>query len=143
MSPWNPAWQAALPVHNRHPLVDCRSMPVSQAKSARIRSTVAAIPPGCVCAYGRIAELAGLPGRARLVGQVLSELPPGHDLPWHRVVRASGAVAFPAGSDPFSRQVSRLREEGVAVKDGKVDLERHGWQMSLAQRLWGVRDAGG
>ena len=35
--------------------------------------------------------LSGIPGRARLVGRILAE--DGHDLPWHRVLRADGTCA--------------------------------------------------
>ena len=40
-----------------------------------ILQQVAKIPPGKVATYGQIAWLAGLPGRARLVGRVLGTLP--------------------------------------------------------------------
>lgn len=36
---------------------------------------VAEIPCGCIATYSQIAWLAGLPGRARLVGRVLASLP--------------------------------------------------------------------
>ena len=63
-----------------------------EAKRRAIMEAVAQIPPGCVLSYGKVAELAGLPGRARLVGNVLKTLPPGSKLPWHRVVNAAGEI---------------------------------------------------
>ena len=44
-------------------------------KTARIEAILALIPPGRVVSYGQVADLAGLPGRARLVGKVLRETP--------------------------------------------------------------------
>ena len=41
-------------------------------------------------------------------------------LPWHRVLRSDGRVAFPAGSQGFDEQVQRLRAEGVQVESGRV-----------------------
>lgn len=85
----------------------------------RILATVRAIPPGQVAGYGEVARRAGLPGRARLVAKVLA----GNDdpaLPWHRVVRADGRIAFPADSPGFGEQCRRLRAEGVPVERGRV-----------------------
>src|SRR6185437_15905720 len=48
--------------------------------------------------YAAIAARAGLPGRARLVGKLLGEVPDGVELPWFRVLRASGEIALPKGS---------------------------------------------
>ncbi len=66
----------------------------------RVRGIVAAIPAGSVLAYGAVAARAGLPGRARLVGRILAE--DGHDLPWHRVLRADGTPrpTLPPSSGP-------------------------------------------
>ncbi len=63
-----------------------------------IRQTVRRIPPGRVATYGEVAALAGLPGRARLVGRSLGQ-DDGPPLPWHRVVAAGGRIALPEGSD--------------------------------------------
>ena len=57
---------------------------VTPALWVRIWETVELIPPGRVASYGQVAEEAGLPGRARLVGRVLSLLPEGSPVPWHR-----------------------------------------------------------
>lgn len=112
-------------------------MPVKAAHVAAIREAVAAIPRGQVCAYGRVAEVAGLPRRARLVGRVLAELAPGDKLPWHRVVRASGQLAFAPDSAGYARQSTRLEDEGVVIRNHRIDLERYGWQVTIDQRLWG------
>lgn len=98
---------------------------------------IGSIPPGRVASYGEIAQRAGLPGRARLVGRVLGDTPPGVELPWHRVLRADGRLAFPPGSRAFGEQVRRLAAEGVLVIHGRVDLARHGWERDLDGLLWG------
>ncbi|MGQ0775205.1 MAG: MGMT family protein [Pseudonocardiales bacterium] len=85
----------------------------------RIRSVVAAIPPGTVLAYGDVAARAGLPGQARLVGRILAE--DGHDLPWHRVLRADGTPAPHLAAE----QLARLRTEGVLAESDRVPMRRY------------------
>lgn len=105
-----------------------------------ILEVVSAVPRGRVTTYGGVAQRAGWPGRARLVGRVLSRLPSGSRVPWHRVVAAGGRIAFPDGSDARRRQVERLRTEGVGFRGGRVDLARHGWgspRGTLDRLLWG------
>ncbi|MDM7926973.1 MAG: MGMT family protein [bacterium] len=87
------------------------------------------IPPGKVTTYGRIADLAGFPGQARLTGYALHSLKEGTDVPWYRVLNASGRISFPAGSDAEAVQRSLLEAEGVNFQEnGSVDLERYGWK---------------
>jgi methylated-DNA-protein-cysteine methyltransferase-like protein len=71
------------------------------------------IPTGKVISYGYLAELAGLPGRARWVGKTLSSLPDDTQLPWHRVVNASRRISFPADSEGYKTQRQRLESEGI------------------------------
>ncbi|PRQ04149.1 Methylated-DNA--protein-cysteine methyltransferase [Enhygromyxa salina] len=90
-----------------------------------ICATVEAIPRGRVASYGQVAELAGLPGRARLVGRVLSHLPPGSEVPWQRVVNARGEISLP--DDAGARQRRLLEREGVSFSaSGKIDMRRFG-----------------
>ncbi|MGH3780908.1 MAG: MGMT family protein [Pseudonocardiaceae bacterium] len=85
----------------------------------RVRGVIAAIPAGSVLAYGQVAARAGLPGRARLVGRILAE--DGHDLPWHRVLRANGTPAPHLAAE----QLTRLRTEGVLAEGGRVPMRRY------------------
>jgi methylated-DNA-protein-cysteine methyltransferase related protein len=86
---------------------------MDDATVERVRALVRAIPPGQVRSYGEIADEAGL-SSARLVGRLLAE--DGHDLPWHRVVRADGRFAPHLATE----QAARLRVEGVLATDGRV-----------------------
>ena len=63
-------------------------------KVKQIWKTVQAVPFGKVASYGQIADLAGLPGRARLVGKSLGLAPHSMQLPWYRILRSSGQLAF-------------------------------------------------
>jgi methylated-DNA-protein-cysteine methyltransferase-like protein len=102
----------------------------------RILAAVRAIPRGQVAGYGEIARRAGLPGRARLAARVLSgNADPA--LPWHRVLRADGRIAFPEGSAGFREQSRRLRSEGVEVRNGRV--RRAAAAFDLDAEVWGRR----
>ncbi|HZH44407.1 MAG TPA: MGMT family protein [Lysobacter sp.] len=89
------------------------------ASAQRIYAAIRAVPPGQVAGYGEIARRAGLPGRARLVARLLAQ---NEDpaLPWHRILRSDGRIAFPPGSRGFREQCARLRAEGVKVENGRA-----------------------
>ncbi|HKE47779.1 MAG TPA: MGMT family protein [Rhodanobacteraceae bacterium] len=108
---------------------------------AKILRVIRSIPRGVVVAYGEIAERAGCRGRARLIGRVLAESPT-EDLPWHRVLRADGRIAFPPGSRSFREQVRRLAAEGILVVRGRVKLDAHGWDRNLDAALWAPPSGG-
>ncbi len=112
-----------------------------QASAAAILAVIARIPRGRVTTYGSVATRAGLPGRARLVGKLLRELPAGSKLPWHRVVAAAGRVALPPSSPSRQRQIELLKREGILVVRGRVDMRQHGWSAAtnddLDRLLWG------
>jgi methylated-DNA-protein-cysteine methyltransferase-like protein len=86
-----------------------------------IWDVVCAIPRGQISTYGAVARAAGLPGRARLAGFALRMAPRDVNVPWHRVVGAGGRIVFPKASRQHREQAQRLRAEGVAVKDGRID----------------------
>ena len=116
------------------------AVPAGEAAVAAIHATVARIPPGRVSSYGEIAARAGLPGRARLVGKALGKTPDGVELPWFRVLRSDGRIAFPPQSKPYREQRARLLVEGVRVERGRVDLARYGWDRNLDFALWAPPD---
>lgn len=89
--------------------------PVTDEQVELVRSLVAAIPLGRVSTYGDIAALAGL-SSPRIVGWIMRT--DSSDLPWHRVIRASGRPA----QHLATRQLELLRAEGVLTVDGRVAL---------------------
>lgn len=102
----------------------------------RIWETIQDIPRGCVANYAQIAEISGIPRGARQVGYALRHTPKNLELPWHRVITSSGRIAFDSGSRQFRLQRDRLREEGVMVSDGKVDMKKYRWAPDLDELLW-------
>jgi alkylated DNA nucleotide flippase Atl1 len=86
----------------------------------RVLDVVDRIPPGRVMTYGDVAEFMGS-GTGRTVGTVLSKH--GHEVPWWRVVQASGRPAEPHIQDALGR----LRAEGCPVRGDRVELVRARW----------------
>ena len=107
-----------------------------EERARRITATIRGIPEGRVASYGQVADMAGVPRGARQVGYVLRNLPADHGVPWHRVLRASGEIAFPEGSRGFREQVRRLRDENVPVSRGRVNMHRWRWQPDLDELIW-------
>ena len=93
----------------------------------RIWQIVYQIPAGRVASYGQIAALAGLPRRARQVGNVLRNLPKPTTLPWHRVCNSQGRLSLPEGSASYREQKDRLESEGIVFDRGRIALARYGW----------------
>lgn len=110
--------------------------PASEAEHVRalyreIRGVVRRIPRGRIATYGQIAELAGIPGGARVAGAAMKTLQPADKVPWQRVLGKAGKTrARIAIHDPVGAATQRqlLEREGVAVGDsGLVALDRFGW----------------
>ncbi len=97
---------------------------------AAIYAVVRRIPKGWVATYGQVAAMAGLPRRARLVGQVLQHLDPAIKIPWHRVVNAKGEVSYTLsrnGGDALQQRL--LEQEGIEFDDrNRFNLERFRWR---------------
>ena len=108
----------------------------------QIWKTVQLIPKGKVACYGQIADLAGLPGRARLVGKALGKVPASgwqeKKVPWHRVINSQGKISFPIGSDYFEKQKNLLQVEQVVVIGGRVKLRDFQWQPDLIELLFSL-----
>jgi len=106
----------------------------------KIWKVVQLIPHGKVASYGQVADLAGLPGRARLAGKCLGYMPKdgfnGKSVPWYRVLRSSGQLAFSPGSESFERQRALLMDEGVFVKGKSVSIKQYGWKPDLGEILF-------
>jgi methylated-DNA-protein-cysteine methyltransferase-like protein len=95
------------------------------------------IPRGHVLTYGEVARLAGMSRAARRVSQAMRRAPRGMKLPWHRVINAQGKISIPEDSPGHQRQKDLLEREGVVFLNGRIDLERFGYQGALDQLLWG------
>ena len=108
----------------------------------RILAAIRAIPRGQVAGYGEVARRAGLPGRARMVARLLSQNED-RKLPWHRVLRSDGRIAFPEGSESWREQSARLRSEGVTVENGRVKGVRAAAtaEEALDAEVWGAPPA--
>jgi methylated-DNA-protein-cysteine methyltransferase-like protein len=92
-----------------------------------IWAAVTEIPPGRVASYGQIAEWVGLPGRSRLVGKAMKELPERSAVPWYRVLGAGGRISLSGEAGRLQREL--LEAEGVRfTPGGLVDLDRCGWK---------------
>lgn len=114
--------------------------PTINVNYPRIWQTVQLIPYGKVACYGQLADLAGLPGKARLVGKALGEVPDdgwkGKSVPWHRIINAQGKISFTVESELFAKQSARLKEEEVVVIGNRVKLIDFQWQPDLAELLF-------
>lgn len=106
----------------------------------KIWQTVQAIPAGKVACYGQVADLAGLPGRARLVGKALGVIPvngwQGQPVPWFRVINAQGKISFAPATEHFEKQRDLLQDEQVIVIKGRIKLKIFQWQPDLAELLF-------
>lgn len=94
----------------------------------KIYEVVKQIPKGKVATYGQIATLAGNPHWSQIVGYALHVNPDPKTIPCYRVVNRFGEVskAFAFGGE--NMQIGLLKDDGIEVKDGKVDLEKYQWR---------------
>ncbi len=93
-----------------------------------IYEQVKLIPKGCVATYGQIARLVGNPRWSRVVGYALHVNPQPGIIPCHRVVDRNGHLSSAFAFGGVNRQEELLKQEGVAVIDGKVDLNVYIWE---------------
>jgi len=89
---------------------------MTDERRQRIVDVIRALGSGEVTTYGDIAEVAGYPGRSRLVGHILASSTDEDDLPWWRVVNAAGRLV--PGHE--RTQAAMLRAERVRVRNGHV-----------------------
>ena len=114
-----------------------------QVLAGRMLALLRCIPPGSVATYGQIAQLAGAPRHARMVGRLLGRLPSGSGVPWHRVVNAQGKISprsDETGQDHFSRQARLLRKEGVTFINGRIPLRQYQWE-PVPDENWPLMDS--
>jgi methylated-DNA-protein-cysteine methyltransferase-like protein len=94
---------------------------------ARVYEIVEQIPPGKVTTYGAIAEVLGMKGSSRMIGQALSALPEGSDVPAQRVINRIGALSAAHHFGGYDRLRGILKREGITFKGELVDMEKHFW----------------
>lgn len=99
---------------------------VTDSPTKRIYEAVKRIPKGHVATYGQIAQLAGDKKMARAVGNALHKNPDPEHIPCFRVVNAKGELAGAFAFGGGRAQEDLLRQDGVEVIDGKVDLTKYG-----------------
>lgn len=91
------------------------------AYAREVLDAVDRVPAGQAATYGDIAEWMGR-GSARGVGSVMSRH--GSEVPWWRIVQASGRPAEPH----VDEALALLRAEGCPTVGERVDLARCRWQ---------------
>jgi methylated-DNA-protein-cysteine methyltransferase related protein len=103
------------------------------SKYQQIYDIVRKIPRGKVLSYGQVAELAGLYGKARLVGYALFRVEIASDIPWQRVVNAQGEISYSiarGGGDYLQKTL--LEQEGIHFTlANRIDLKIYRWQPPL------------
>lgn len=88
----------------------------------RVYAVCKRIPKGRVSSYGAIAKV--LNSSPRAVGQALRCNPFAPVVPCHRVVKSDGTIGGFMGEiegKEVKRKIKLLSDEGVVVKDGKID----------------------
>jgi O-6-methylguanine DNA methyltransferase len=129
----SPSYRAAIPY--QHIPMRSSHAPVTAFES-RVLSIVRRIPPGCVASYGEVAALAGRPGAARAVGNIMRGCSR-PDVPCHRVIAAGGRLGGYGGSESLKRAL--LMAEGISVRGSRLlDLDRirfKGRQPARTRRL--------
>jgi methylated-DNA-protein-cysteine methyltransferase-like protein len=105
----------------------------------QIYALVRHIPPGKVLTYGRVAALLGVPRGARAVGWALHGLPAQSDVPWHRVINASGGISVRSSDEAHHRQRILLEAEGLQFdQSNHIDLSKSGGTMWMPS-TWEVQ----
>lgn len=81
------------------------------------------VPKGKVTTYKSLAEALHSKGY-RAVGNAMNKNPYAPQVPCHRVVNANGALGgFAFG---VNKKIEMLKEEGVLIEKGKIDLAKYG-----------------
>jgi O-6-methylguanine DNA methyltransferase len=81
------------------------------------------IPYGKVSTYGALGLALEPEVGPRTIGYAMS-ICSDDTVPCHRVIKSDGAIGG-YGADGIRRKVALLEEEGVQVKDGKIDLAKY------------------
>ena len=99
---------------------------VTDSPTKRIYDAVKRIPKGKVATYAQVAKMAGNEKMCRAVGNALHKNPDPEHIPCFRVVNAKGELCDAFAFGGAEEQAMRLREEGIVVENGRVDLKQFG-----------------
>lgn len=103
---------------------------ISEDFAEAVYTVTKMIPPGQVATYAQVATYVISPRHARAVGAALKQLPASRsrEVPWQRVINASGRISARGEVDRPERQLELLRAEGVLFDaTGRTRLEIFGW----------------
>lgn len=100
---------------------------MTETFTAKIYEVAKHIPKGKVATYKQVAALAGNPKAYRAVGTAMRKNPDIRIVPCHRVVGEDGKMHGYSAGKGISSKIQRLREEGVEVEQGIVDLKKYKW----------------
>lgn len=81
----------------------------------RVYDVVRKIPKGKTLTYSEVARLAGSPGAARAVGNILHKNPDPKIIPCHRVITKNGRPGSNFGLGGPSVQIEKLKKEGIKL----------------------------
>lgn len=93
----------------------------------KVYDVLKTVPKGYALSYGRLAVLAGKPGAARAVGNILHKNPWPKDVPCYKVVHSDGRLAPAFAFGGINRQKELLEEEGIEVVNFRVDMNKYGY----------------
>jgi len=94
----------------------------------RVYEFVRMVPRGYVVTYGQVALELGAPAAARAVGYALHFLPGDTDVPWWRVINASGGISLKGRGEAAEVQRRQLEGDGVRFEGGgTINLRRYRW----------------
>ncbi len=99
---------------------------ISYSPTRQIYEAVKKIPYGRVATYAQVAEMAGDRKMARAVGNALHKNPDPDIIPCYRVVNSKGMLAEAFVFGGINMQEKLLKEEGVDIINGRVDMDKFG-----------------
>lgn len=107
---------------------------IMDSPTKRIYEAVKKIPKGYVATYGQVAEMAGNKKMCRAVGNALHNNPDPDNIPCYRVVNSKGELSGEFAFGGLGEQAKLLVKEGIEVYNGKVDLNKYGFNIDLCNK---------
>ena len=95
----------------------------------KLYAHLAKIPKGTVVTYGQLASMLGSKRLSRAVGNWLHQNTDPDSVPCYRVVNSRGELSDAYAFGGIKAQAYRLEQEGIEVRNGKVDLKKYQYKM--------------